>query len=361
MEKKSRILIVDDNDSIRELLQAMLETLGYEIETARDGFEALSKLVFDIDLILLDILMPGMDGFQVVQKIRSQPLYKEIPIIMVTGLSSRKDRIRAVEVGANDFIAKPIDLTEIKVRTASLLKMKRAQDDLQRHQSELETIIEQRTLALRQSMQEVVKAQRQLQNAHLETIHRLVAAAEFKDSGTASHIQRMSRFSAMLAALINLSPGEVDMILHASPLHDIGKIGTPEEILLKPGKLNQPEWNLMQQHPVMGSRILIDSSSLLLQTGEIIAISHHEKWDGSGYPFGLKKEAIPLPGRICAIADVFDALTSVRPYKKAYSNDTALRVMEKGAGTHFDPLLFALFTDNMKEVEDIQKKYIAAA
>ncbi len=361
MEKKSRILVVDDNDSVRQLLQKMLEKLGYVVETASDGFEALSKLVFDIDLILLDILMPGMDGFAVVKEIRTQAEYKDIPIIMVTGLSSREDRIRAVEVGANDFISKPIDMTEIKVRTTSLLKMKNAQDDLKRHHKELERIVQRRTLALRESMQNVVTAQRMLQNAHMETIHRLVVAAEFKDTGTASHIKRMSHFSAMLATLINLSPNEVEMILHASPLHDIGKIGTPEEILLKPGKLNKPEWNLMQQHPVMGSQILTGSSSPLLQTGEIIAISHHEKWNGTGYPFGFQKEDIPLNGRICAIADVFDALTSIRPYKKAYSNDRALKIMEKGAGYHFDPQLFTLFTDNMKQVEDIQQRYAAAA
>jgi putative two-component system response regulator len=361
MEKKNRILIVDDNDSIREVLQAMLEKLEYETETARDGFEALSKIVFDIDLILLDIRMPGMDGFEVVKAIRKQEDYKDIPIIMVTGLSSREDRIRAVEAGANDFIAKPIDLTEIKVRTASLLKMKKAQDDLKRHQEELEKIVQRRTLALRASMQDVVKAQRQLQDAHMETIYRLVVAAEFKDTGTASHIKRMSRFSGMLATLMNLSSGEVDMILNASPLHDIGKIGTPEEILLKPGRLSQLEWNLIQQHPVMGSQILVNSNSILLQTGQIIAISHHEKWDGTGYPFGLKQEEIPLSGRICAIADVFDALTSVRPYKRAYSNDKTLKIMEKGAGAHFDPHLFALFTDNMREVENIQKQYVTAA
>lgn len=361
MENKNRILVVDDNDSIRKLLQKMLETLGYEIETASDGFEALSKLVFDIDLILLDILMPGMDGFEVVKAVRKQAATRDIPIIMVTGLSSREDRIRAVELGANDFISKPVDMTELKARTASLLKMKKAQDDLNRHRRELEKILERRTLALRESIQEVVKAKRQIQNAHMETIHRLVIAAEFKDTGTATHIKRMSQFSAMLATLMNLSPTEVEIILHASPMHDIGKIGTPEEILLKPGKLNKPEWNLIQQHPVIGSQILSDSSSLLLQTGEIIAISHHEKWDGSGYPFGLEKEGIPLSGRICAIADVFDALTNIRPYKKAYSNEHTLKIMEKAAGTHFDPQLFALFTDNMKQVEDIQKKYGVAA
>ncbi len=357
MEKKSRILIVDDDEHIRLLLQKMLKKLGHDTETASDGFEAISKLVFDIDLILLDVIMPGMDGFQVAAEIRKNIEYSDVPIIMVTGLDSRDDRIKAVKSGVNDFISKPVDLTELKVRTISLLDMKRSRDELKHHQEELERIVEQRTLALRKSMNDVVNAQRQLQNAHMETIHRLVVAAEFKDSGTANHIKRMSHFSAMVGRLIKLSPGDIEMILHASPMHDIGKIGTPEEILLKPGKLNKPEWELMRQHPVIGSQILADSSSVLLQTGEIIAISHHEKWDGTGYPFGLKKDTIPLFGRICSIADVFDALTSIRPYKEAFSNEKALNLMKHGVGKHFDPELFALFSENMKEVEDIQLQY----
>ncbi len=360
MEKKHRILVTDDDESVRGLLKKMLENLGYEVETAIDGFEALSMLAFDIDLILLDAMMPGMDGFEVAKNVRATKGYEDLPIIMVTGLSSRDDRINAVKVGVNDFIAKPVEKVEIKVRVASLLKMKDAQDALKLQQQKLEQIVDSRTQALRKAMNDVVEAQRELQNAHMETIHRLVIAAEFKDRGTASHIQRMSHFSAMLARLMKLTPREIELVLQASPMHDIGKIGTPEEILLKPGKLNKPEWHMMQQHPLIGSHILTDSTSKLLQTGEIIAISHHEKWDGTGYPYGLKQDEIPLNGRICSVADVFDALTSSRPYKTSISNHNALKIMEKCSSQHFDPELFDLFTQNMKEVEDIQQQFAHA-
>lgn len=361
MEKKHRILVTDDDDNIRDLLKMMLEKLGYEVETAVDGFEALSMLAFDIDLILLDVMMPGMDGFEVARKVRTTKGYEDVPIIMVTGLSSHDDRINAVKAGVNDFITKPFEIVEIKVRVASLLKMKDAQDGLKCQQEKLEKIVDSRTQALRKAMHDVVEAQRELQNAHMETIHRLVIAAEFKDKGTASHIQRMSHFSAMLARLMKLSPREVELVLQASPMHDIGKIGTPEGILLKPGKLNQPEWHMMQQHPIIGSHILKNSASKLLQTGEMIAISHHEKWDGTGYPYGLKQDEIPLSGRICSVADVFDALTSTRPYKESISNDNSLKIMEKSSNQHFDPELFDLLTQNMKEVEDIQQQFSHAS
>jgi len=298
-----------------------------------------------------------MDGFDVAKKVKKSEIYKDIPIIMVTGLSSRDDRVNAVKAGANDFICKPVEATELKVRVSSLLRMKDAQDTVKHQQAELERRVDRRTQALRQAMHDLTRAQRELANAHMETIHRLAVAAEFKDSGTANHIQRMSRFSAMIARLMKSPPGEVELILHASPMHDIGKIGTPEEILLKPGKLTPIQWTLMQQHPLIGREILMNSSSKLLQKGEIIAISHHEKWDGTGYPYGLKKDEIPLVGRICSVADVFDALTSVRPYKEAIPNNNALKIMAKGSGTHFDPEIFDIFSQNMKEVEEIQQQF----
>ncbi len=351
-----RILVVDDQIGVRNMIRSILESIGHEVEIAKDGFEALAKLELDIDLVFLDVQMPGIDGFEVARRIRESPRHWDIPILMVTGRANREDRIRAVEAGANDFIAKPFDFTEINVRTDSLLRMKDANDALKSHKIELQETVKRRTSALRKALDDTVNTQRKLEEAYLETIHRLVVAAEFKDSGTAAHIRRMSRFSAMLAREINLPPSEIELIWHASPMHDIGKIGTPEDILLKPGKLNDDEWVMMKQHTLYGARILEDSSSKLLKAGEIIALSHHERWDGSGYPNGLAGEEIHLWGRISAVADVFDALTSKRPYKIAFSNETALDIIQEISGKHLDPKLVEIFISNMDEVVKIQKE-----
>jgi len=357
MDKPKRILIVDDVEENRELLESIITSLGHESEMAEDGIEALAKLKLDIDLVLLDVQMPGIDGYEVARRIRRNSDVSDIPIIMVTALTSKEERLRAVEAGANDFITKPIDKTEVRVRMASLLKMKESQDMIRHYQAELETKVEQRTADLRKALQGMVEAQRSTHEAHLDTIHRLAIAAEYKDHNTAAHIQRMSYYSAVLARALNLPPGEVELILNASPMHDVGKIGTPDAILLKPAKLNDPEWRVMRQHPTMGGEILGDSSYELLQAGAIIALSHHEKWDGSGYPKGLKGDDIPLYGRICAVADVFDALTSERPYKKTFANDASLDFMKAGRGKHFDPKLLDLFIENFDEVLRIQKKF----
>ncbi|MDP8237843.1 MAG: response regulator [Candidatus Hatepunaea meridiana] len=354
LKKTKRILIADDEEYIRDLLRETLVSLGYEVEVAQDGFEALSKLVFDIDLVMLDVEMPRMDGYEVAQRIRNDPRYKDLPIIFATGMESRRDRLRAVEAGGNDFIAKPLEITEISVRTSSLLQVKEANDALKHHKDELEQKVVNRTAELREALENMVKTQRLLVEANLETIHCLVSAAEYKDKDTAGHIKRMSHFSSMLARKIQLPPGEVELILNASPMHDIGKIGTPEEILLKPEKLSLEECRLMKQHTIYGSEILSKSNSDLLQIGKLIALTHHEKWDGSGYPNGLKGKDIPIFGRICAVADVFDALSSKRPYKEAFSNEEALRIIHDSSGTHLDPELVDTFTESIDEIVKIQ-------
>lgn len=355
--KSKRILIVDDDRQNCDLLEAMLKMFGHESEIAMDGFEALGKLSLDIDLVLLDVMMPGMDGFEVAQQIRSNPQYCDLPIIIATALDSKADRLRAVEAGANDFISKPIDKIELRARTTSLLKMKEHQDALKHYQNELEDKVEKRTSELRQSLLDKVHAHREIYQAYLDTIHRLALAAEYKDEDTADHIKRMSSYCTLLAQRLNLPPGEVELICYASPMHDVGKIGIPDHILLKAGRLNPEEWVVMKQHTVIGGYILQNSGSKLLQAGEVIALSHHEKWDGSGYPKGLAGENIPLWGRICAVADVFDALTSKRPYKEAFSNEKSLEIMKEKRGTHFDPKLVDLFMGNLSEVFAIQEKY----
>jgi putative two-component system response regulator len=356
-EQPKHILIVDDEQANRELLEAMVEALGHIPETACDGVEALVKIKLGMDLILLDVMMPGMDGFEVARRIRQDPEAADVPIIMQTALTSKEDRLRAVEAGATDFIAKPVDKTELRVRATSLLRMKAAQDAVKRHQKELEETVQKRTAALRQALAETADSQRREHQAHLDTIHRLAVAAEYKDEDTAAHIERMSRYSGMLAKHLKLAPGEVELILLASPMHDVGKIGIPDAILLKPGKLEPEEWKVMQSHSAIGARILGGSPSELLKAGEIIAMCHHEKWDGSGYPKGLAGDAIPLWGRICAVADVFDALTSRRPYKPAFPNEKAVEILKDGIGKHFDPPLVELFIKNLEEVVTIQQEY----
>jgi len=276
---------------------------------------------------------------------------------MVTGLTSKEDRLRAVKAGANDFIAKPIDITELGVRVASLIKMKEGQDAIKRHRVELEKKVLEKTEALRTALNEMVEAQRKSYQAHLDTIRRLAIAAEYKDEGTAEHILRMSNYSATLARGLNLPPGEVELILNMSPMHDVGKIGIPDGVLLKPGQLDEKEWEVMKQHTTIGARILSGSTSELLQVGETIALCHHEKWDGSGYPKGLAGEDIPLYGRIISVADVFDALTTTRPYKSRIPNEEALELIRNGRGTHFDPKVVDIFFENIDEILEIQRTF----
>jgi len=349
-KRPQRILVVDDEEPNRDLLKQMIGVFGHEAELAKDGFEALAKLHMNIDLVLLDVVMPGMDGFEVARRIRSTSQTWDVPIIMVTARSGKEDRLQAVEAGANDFIAKPFDMTELKVRTASLLKMKEHQDAIKRYQLELEDTVQRRTADLRRALEEMSAAQKRTHEAYLDTIYRLALVAEYKDQYTGCHIARMSHICAILAGALKLPPEEVEIIRAASPMHDVGKIGIPDVILLKPGRLTSEEWEVMKQHTSIGARILSGSNSEVMRAGEIIALSHHEKWDGSGYPHGWVGEEIPLWGRICAVADAYDAITSERPYKKALSHERALQIMVEERGRHFDPKLLDLFLDNLEEI-----------
>lgn len=351
--RSARVLVVDDDADVRCTLVRVLEKLGHEVEQASDGPQALAALSLDIDLVLLDASMPGIDGFEVARRIRQDPQRANLPIVMVTGLDSRQDRLRAVEAGVNDFIAKPFDVTELRVRTASLLRMKEATDALKRHRAELEQTVVRRTAELRHALDETVAARQRIYDAHVDTIRRLVLAAESKDRDTAAHIERIGRYCGLLGEGLGLSPGEVDVLRWASQMHDVGKLGVPDAILVKPGKLNPEEWELMKQHPVIGARMLRGSSSELLQAGERIALTHHEKWDGSGYPAGLRGEAIPLDGRICAVADVFDALTSARPYRAAMSTETVFAMLAAERGRHFDPRVLDAFLSQRPAVEAV--------
>lgn len=354
---KGRVLVADDDAANRNLFQAMLSSLDLEVEVAADGCEVLDKLSLGFDLLLLDVGMPGMDGFEVVRCVRGLSDQAELPIIMVTGRTGREDRLRAVEVGANDFICKPVEMTELRIRVSSQLALKASRDALKRYQTDLEILVRERTLQLSSALEEATLAREAEYHAQLETIYRLALAAEVKDPDTAAHVRRVSALCGMLARRCGLSPDESEIITHASPLHDVGKIAVPAEILFKPGKLSPDEWEQMKTHTTVGASILADSPSKLLEMGRVIAVSHHEKWDGSGYPYGLSGEAIPLAGRICAIADVFDALTSERPYKPAYSSDEAYRIIREGRGVHFDPILTDIFLESREDVARVQRQY----
>jgi len=357
MPPAKRILVVDDEAEHVQFLERFLQGQGHETEVAHDGFEALAKAKVDVDLVLLDVRMPRMDGFEVARKIRSDPDLIDLPIIMVTVLGNKDDRLRAVEAGANDFVSKPVDLVELHVRTNSLLKLKEARDEIRRRRDELESTVGDRTARLRGALHEVAEAQRETYEAHLDTIRRLAVVAEYKDKDTARHIQRVKGYCSFLAQGMGLPPGEIEVIQHAAPMHDVGKIIVPEGILLKPARLTEDEWKVMRQHTVAGGGILGGSTSKLLQAGEVIALSHHEKWDGTGYPKGVSGRDIPMAGRIVAVADVFDALTSERPYKKAYSFHETIDMMMAERGLHFDPAVLEILVRHQPAVMDMMKRY----
>lgn len=344
------ILIVDDDKLIRQTLSDILEQKGYRPLMAESGDE-LEKLLEseEIDTILLDINLPGENGIEITRHLKNDERFRHIPIVIQTGQNQRETRIEALKAGADDFLLKPVHIEELNARMKSLVKVKAYNDMLINNQQVLENMVTQRTIELENALKKVKKAS-------LDTIQRLVRAAEYKDEDTATHILRMSAYSAAIAEELGLPDGKVDLILSSASMHDIGKMGIPDHILLKPGKLTPDEWKVMKEHTVIGARILSDSDNELIKTGNIIALTHHEKWNGSGYPRGLKGSEIPLEGRICAVADVFDALTTKRPYKEAYTYDQSIKIIKEGKGTHFDPEITDLFLDIQSRILSIMSQ-----
>jgi len=345
------ILAVDDEELNLRLIEALLKPQGYQVVLARNGEEALAKVSeARPDLILLDIMMPRMNGFEAAQKLRQDPETRTIPIVMVTALNAVEDRVMALEAGADDFLTKPVDRTELRARVSSLLKVKAYNDHMKNYQKELEAEVAKRTEQLQEAYQKIT-------TASLETIHRLSRAAEYKDEDTGAHIQRMSNYSAAIARRLGLNPTTIERILLAAPMHDVGKIGIPDHILLKPGRLDEEEWKIMRRHPRIGASILEGSDRGFIKLAEVIALTHHEKWDGTGYPRRLQGEEIPLVGRIVAVADVFDALMSKRPYKEPFPLEKSLEIIREGRGGHFDPDVVEAFLSSLDEVLAIKEKY----
>jgi putative two-component system response regulator len=352
MKDKPVILIVDDQPPNIELIEAYLAPMGYKIFTAVSGEEALGKLSGNqIDLVLLDVMMPGMDGFEVIRRVRQDEKHRLLPIVLVTALREKEDRVKGIEAGCDDFISKPVDKMELLARVRSLLKVKAYNDLMSNYAKELESEVTSRTEELKHAL-EKIKA------ASLETIYRLSVASEYKDKDTGAHIKRMSRYSAAVARRMGLTETAVETILYAAPMHDVGKLGIPDMILVKPGMLDPMEWEIMKQHTIIGAKILKGSDAEFIRLGETIALSHHEKWDGSGYPNSLAGIEIPIAGRITAIADVFDALATKRPYKEPFSVEKSLAIIKAGRGSHFDPDVVDAFFAIQDEILTIKEQYV---
>lgn len=347
----SKILVADDEDRNLHLMEALLAPLECDIIFAADGEETIQKTYQDKpDLVLLDIMMPKLDGYEVARRLKSDEKTMGIPIVMVTALRDVEDRVKALEAGADDFLSKPVDKIELLARVKSLLKIKTYYDGLYKSQKQLE----EEVLVKSNQMK---KAYENAKQASLETVIRLSKAAEYKDEETGAHIRRISHYAAALARKIGLSEEMVEIILYAAPMHDIGKIGIPEKILLKQGSLDPDEWDIMKQHTTIGAQILHGSKADFIRFAEIIAFTHHEKWDGTGYPQGLKGTDIPLIGRIAAIVDVFDALTTKRPYRDALPVEDSLNFIIERRGAHFDPNLVDAFLEIKDDILGIKAQY----
>jgi len=341
----ARILIVDDESVNLKLLDKMLSAQGYSnlvlVQDSRQVLEIYRQA--RTDLILLDINMPHLDGFEVMEQLKAldDPLFP--PVVILTAQHGQDFLLRALNSGARDFITKPFYCNELLARVRNMLDAQLMHRMLYDQKAVLNEMVLTRTDELRRT--------------RLQVVQQLGRAAEYRDNETGNHILRMSHISALLAKSIGWNEADCELMLHASPMHDIGKIGIPDHILLKPGKFEPEEWEIMKTHAVIGANILEGDDSELMKCAGEIALTHHEKWDGSGYPYGLSGAAIPLVGRIAALADVFDALTSVRPYKEAWTVEAAIDLIKENRGTHFDPELVTVFLEQLPGILKIRDQF----
>jgi putative two-component system response regulator len=346
------ILVVDDERAALRNLSRLLRRNGYQCEIAGSADEARAALEkASFDLVLSDVNMPGDSGIDLLEGIARD--HRETATVMVTAMDDRDLAERAIVIGAYGYIIKPYEPNEMLINVTNALRRRSLEIENRRHRERLESMVEERTSHLWQAVRSLEQTEEDLRFSREETIQRLSLAAELRDDETASHLQRMSRYCELLAKRIGQAPERCELIRAASVMHDIGKIGLPDDILLKPGKLTDDEYAKMQRHVEMGFRILDGARSELLQLAATIALFHHEKWNGTGYPNRVSGQDIPVEGRIAAIADVFDALTSNRVYRKAFHLGEAVDIMVADRGTHFDPELLDLFFDSMDEVVQI--------
>jgi len=340
---RNTVMVVDDQSTGRAILEQVVRSLDDRVTV--EGFgRPVDAVVWATrhvaDLVLIDYMMPEMNGIELAKRLRALPGYEHVPIMMVTAHDDRKVRYDALDAGVTDFLIKPVDARECMARCRNLLTLRRQQLALEDKRRLLEGMVEEAT--------------REVRDREKETLMRLARAGEFRDEETGYHLVRMARYSRLIADAIGLEREEAETIELAAPLHDIGKIGIPDQILLKKDKLDGVEWDTMRSHPIIGHEILKGSASKYVRMGSLIALGHHEKYDGSGYPNGLVSDHIALCARIVAVADVYDALTSARPYKKAWSSVEAFEFLRKQRGRHFDPHLVDAFIGVKAAVERIQ-------
>ncbi len=341
------IVTIDDVEANLLLLQHFIGQQGeaHEVRAYTDPQQALAHCQEQLpDLVIVDYMMPELNGIDFIGRLRALPGRGDIPVLMVTANDEREVRYGALQAGATDFLTKPLDRIEFGARLRNMLALRASQKRLEDRASWL--------------AEEVLKATEELRRRERETIVRLSKAAEFRDPETGGHIQRMAHYSWLIAVHLGLPLEQQQLLLEAARMQDVGKVGIPDHILLKPGRLEPAELEIMKQHAAKGHQILTGSSSPLLQMAAVIALTHHEKYDGSGYPNGLHGATIPLVGRIVAVADVFDALTSARPYKPAWPVEHAVAYLREQAGRHFDPQCVAVFLDRFDEVQAIRQRFI---
>ncbi len=360
----ARILVVDDNELNRDMLSRRLEKQGYEVDMAEDGARALSKIESNgFDLVLLDIQMPVLDGFGVLERMKASEQLRSLPVIVISAQSELDNVVRCIEMGAEDYLPKPFNAVILRARIHASLEKKRLHDLEATHRR----LIEDQNHLLEERVREQVK---EIASAQLAAIFAMSKLAESKDPETGAHLERMREYCRLLSVELKRNNAYdkavddqfIDNIFAASPLHDIGKVGVPDDILLKPGKLDPNEWVVMQTHTSVGADTLraVDRQhpgNTFVRMGIEIAECHHEKWDGSGYPKGLSGEGIPLAARILALGDVYDALTSKRCYKDAFSHEKSKGIIVESMGSHFDPIVVQAFLSIEDDFVRVRKKY----
>jgi len=341
-----QVLIIDDQFTGRKIVEGLVLAIDPKlvIHSCENAYQALvSASECKPDLVLTDYRMPNMDGIEFAHRLRSLPDCMDVPLVMITADSDLQIRYEALEAGATDFLTRPIDQIEFGARCRNLLTLRKQQQIIKHRSRWLE--------------EKIAIATEQVRIREHETLLRLAKAGECRDEETGNHVLRMARYSYLMAERLGFPKTECEAIELAAPMHDIGKIGIPDQILLKPGKLTDEEWRVMREHPCIGHAILQDSSSEFISLGAAIALGHHEKFDGTGYPRGLAGEKIPVVARIVTVADVYDALTSIRPYKRAWTPEAAKNYITAQAGQHFDPRCVTAFVELFEHINKVRSSY----